>query len=179
MANILILRSANTGDEDIKTGVAEVELENGFAVALGEVSTERKTRNAYKVDAATADTDIIGLVYNADVPFLTDEMGNVYKGVVSDPRNIKFPAGTPVNIWIPGKNAEIAMTKVAGTADGATHVVYKANDMKPTYATDTTDALLAFKITGSKYVSIGADRVPTVEMIKVKVSGTTETDVQG
>ena len=42
MANILILRSANTSDKDIKTGVAEVELENGFGVALGEVSTNRK-----------------------------------------------------------------------------------------------------------------------------------------
>ena len=47
MANILILRDVNTGDKDIKTGVAEVELENGFAVALGEVSAERKTRNAF------------------------------------------------------------------------------------------------------------------------------------
>ena len=29
MANILILRDVNTSDKDIKTGVAEVELENG------------------------------------------------------------------------------------------------------------------------------------------------------
>lgn len=168
MANILILRDVNTGDKDIKTGVAEVELENGFAVALGEVSAERKTRNAYKVAAASAATDLIGLVYNADVPFLTDEAGNVYKGVVSDPRNIKFPKGTPVNIWMPAENAEIAMTEIAGVAEGAKYVVYKASDMKPTYATNTSDALLAFKITGKKYVSIGAERVPTVEMICVK-----------
>ena len=168
MANILILRDVNTGDKDIKTGVAEVELENGFAVALGEVSAERKTRNAYKVDAASDKTDLIGLVYNADVPFLTDEAGNVYKGVVSDPRNIKFPKGTPVNIWMPAENAEIAMTEIAGVAEGAKYVVYKASDMKPTYATDTSNALLAFKITGKKYVSIGAERVPTVEMICVK-----------
>lgn len=168
MANILILRDVNTGDKDIKTGVAEVELENGFAVALGEVSAERKTRNAYKVAAASNKTDLIGLVYNADVPFLTDEAGNVYKGVVSDPRNIKFPKGTPVNIWMPAENAEIAMTEIAGVAEGAKYVVYKASDMKPTYATDTSDALLAFKITGKKYVSIGAERVPTVEMICVK-----------
>ena len=168
MANILILRDVNTGDKDIKTGVAEVELENGFAVALGEVSAERKTRNAYKVAAASNKTDLIGLVYNADVPFLTDEAGNVYKGVVSDPRNIKFPKGTPVNIWMPAENAEIAMTEIAGVAEGAKYVVYKASDMKPTYATNTSDALLAFKITGKKYVSIGAERVPTVEMICVK-----------
>ena len=168
MANILILRDVNTGDKDIKTGVAEVELENGFAVALGKVSAERKTRNAYKVAAASNKTDLIGLVYNADVPFLTDEAGNVYKGVVSDPRNIKFPKGTPVNIWMPAENAEIAMTEIAGVAEGAKYVVYKASDMKPTYATNTSDALLAFKITGKKYVSIGAERVPTVEMICVK-----------
>ena len=168
MANILILRDVNTGDKDIKTGVAEVELENGFAVALGEVSAERKTRNAYKVAAASNKTDLIGLVYNADVPFLTDEAGNVYKGVVSDPRNIKFHKGTPVNIWMPAENAEIAMTEIAGVAESAKYVVYKASDMKPTYATDTSDALLAFKITGKKYVSIGAERVPTVEMICVK-----------
>ena len=168
MANILILRDVNTGDKDIKTGVAEVELENGFAVALGKVSAERKTRNAYKVAAASDKTDLIGLVYNADVPFLTDEAGNVYKGVVSDPRNIKFPKGTPVNIWMPAENAEIAMTEIAGVAEGAKYVVYKASDMKPTYAADTSDALLAFKITGKKYVSIGAERVPTVEMICVK-----------
>ena len=168
MANILILRDVNTGDKDIKTGVAEVELENGFAVALGKVSAERKTRNAYKVAAASDKTDLIGLVYNADVPFLTDEAGNVYKGVVSDPRNIKFPKGTPVNIWMPAENAEIAMTEIAGVAEGAKYVVYKASDMKPTYAVDTSNALLAFKITGKKYVSIGAERVPTVEMICVK-----------
>lgn len=168
MANILILRDVNTGDCDIKTGVAEVELQNGYAVALGEISKDRKTRNAYKVDVATDETDIIGLVYNADVAFLTDEAGNVYKGIVSDPRNIKFPKGTPVNIWMPAENAEIAMTEIAGTAEGAKYVVYKASDMKPTYATDTTNALLAFKITDKKFVSIGAERVPTVEMIFVK-----------
>ena len=168
MANILILRSTNTSDKDIKTGVAEVELENGFGVALGEVSTDRKDRNAYKVAVATADTDLVGLVYNADVPFLTDAAGNVYKGIVSDPRNIKFPKGTPVNILMPTVGAEIAMTEVAGVATDAKYVVYKANDMKATYATDTTDAIRAFKITGNKYVSIGAERVPTVEMICVK-----------
>lgn len=168
MANILILRSANTSDKDIKTGVAEVELENGFGVALGEISKERKTRNAYMLDAATADTDLFGLVYTADVPALKDEMGNVYKGLVSDPRNIKFPAGTPVNLVLVTKGAEIAMTEVDGVANDATHVVYKAGSMKPEYATDVTDAVKAFKITDHKYVSIGAERVPTVEMICVK-----------
>ena len=42
MANILILRSANTSDKDIKTGVAEVELEKIYPLA------ERKFGNIYK-----------------------------------------------------------------------------------------------------------------------------------
>lgn len=174
MANVLILRSVNTGDEDIKTGVAEVELQNGYAVALGDVSTDRKARNAFKVAAPATDSDIVGIVYNADVPFLTDENGNTYKGVVSDPRNIKFPAGTPVNIWIPGSHAEIAMTEIDGTATDATHVIYTASSMKPTYAKTAAGALIAFKITGKKFVSIGAERVPTVEMIRVNVPAATK-----
>ena len=62
------------------------------------------------------------------------------------------------------------MTEITGEQSDAKYVVYKANDMKPTYATDTTGALLAFKITGKKYVSIGTERIPTVEMIKVDVA---------
>lgn len=167
MANILILRDANSDDYTIKTGFAEEALQNGYAVALGEVSTDRATRNAFEVAAPTSADDTIGLVYNADVPFLTDVNGNVYKGVVSDPRNIEFPAGTVVNIWLPKKGSEIAMTEVDGTAEDATYVIYTADNMVPTYATDTSSAVLAFKITGTKYVSIGSERVATVEMIYV------------
>ena len=32
--NILILRSAASGDNDVKTGVATTKVENGYAVAL-------------------------------------------------------------------------------------------------------------------------------------------------
>ncbi len=168
MSNILILRSVNTGDEDIKTGIAEVELENGFAVALGEMSKERRQRFVYKLTEPDTNSEIVGLVYNADVPFLTDVNGNVYKGVVSDPRNIRFPSGTPVNIWIPSKNSEIAMTEISGNSENAKYVVYKASDMKPTYASDTKNAIHAFKITNPKsYVSVGNERVPAVEMICV------------
>ena len=97
-------------------------------------------------------------------------MGNTYKGVTSDPRNIVFPENTPVNAWVPGKAAEIAMTEVAGTADQAKYVIYKASSMKPEYAKDTTDALIAFKITGNGFVSIGNERVKTVEMIHIELA---------
>lgn len=166
--NILILRNVASGDPDVKTGYAEVEVENGFAVALGQKSTDRATRGAYKVAAPAADDELVGLVYNADAPFLTDEMGNVYKDHIHDPRKIYFPAGTIFDIYMPSKKDEIAMTEVAGTADGAKYVVLKAGSIKPEYAADVTDALVAFKITGTNFVSVGTDRVPTVEMICTK-----------
>lgn len=165
MANVLILRSVAAGDSDVKTGYADVELQNGYAVALGEVSTERKTRNAFKLDAPTAETDRVGLVYNADVPSVQDGRGNYYKAITHDPRDIVFTPGTPVNIHMPSKNDEIAMTEVKGTAEGATHVVYNAGSMEPEYATSADGAVLAFEITGTSFVSIGGERVPTVELI--------------
>ena len=58
--NILILRSTASGDNDVKTGVTTTEVENGYAVALGEVSTDRETRNAFKVAAPTEGKYLIG-----------------------------------------------------------------------------------------------------------------------
>lgn len=164
MANILILRNAASGDAHTKSGVAEVELQNGYAVALKAVSTERKSRNAYKLEAPTAVTDKIGIVYNADVPNLLDNRGGVYKGISHDPRDIVFPAGTVVDIQMPSEYDEIAMTEIAGTEEGAKYVVYKSGSMKPEYATTTDGAVLAYEITGKKFVSVGAERVPTVEL---------------
>lgn len=167
--NILILRSVSAEDQNVKTGYAEIELENGAAVGLGEKSAERKTRGAYKLAAPVAE-DIVGLVYNADAPFLTDGAGNVYRDHVHDPRKLYFPAGTVVDVYMPALHDEIAMTEVAGTASEATHVIVKAGATKPEYATSDADALVAFKITGKSFVSVGADRVPTVEMICTKLA---------
>lgn len=165
MANIFILRSTAHGDVHTKTGVSEVEVQNGYAVALGEVSNERKSRNAFVVAAPTENDKSIGLVYNADVPVVTDDRGNSYKAITHDPRDIRFPSGTIFNIHMPAKGDEYAMTEVSGTADGAKYVVFSAGSMEPTYAADDTDALLSFRITGKKFVSVGSERVPTVEMI--------------
>jgi hypothetical protein len=167
MANILILRNVPNGDDHVKSGFSKTEkLQNGYAVSLGEVSTDRKTRNAFELDAPKADTPI-AIVYNADVPVVTDDRGNSYKAITHDPRDIVFTVGTVVDLHIPGALEEIAMTEIDGTADSATHVVYKEGSMKPTYATSTDDAVLAYKITGTKFVSIGSERVPTVELMRV------------
>lgn len=169
--NIFILRSTASGeDHTVKTGYAEVELENGSAVALGEKSTERKTRGAYKLAAAAEGDTLVGFVYNADAPFLTDEMGNVYRDHIHDPRKLYFPKGTVVDVYMPEKYDEVAMTKVKGTAEGATHVIVKAGSLVPEYATSDADGIVAFKITGTDFVSVGADRVPTVEMICTKLA---------
>lgn len=168
MANILILRNAHPNASDIKTVYSEDQVvENGYVVALGEVSTEREHRNAFKAETPAVDK-IHVMIYNADVPVITDENGNTYKGIVSDPRNIKFVAGTNVNAYMPSVGEEIAMTEIAGEKSSNEYVVYKASDMKPTYAADKSDALIAYKITGEKFVSIGNERVATVELICVK-----------
>ena len=171
--NILILRSTNHGNKDIKTGYSKtLDLENGSVVALGAISNDRvKDRDhkgAYELDTPTADSTKIAMVYNADVPVLVDEMGNKYKGVISDPRTIHFPPNTVVNVFIPSVGEEIAVTEVAGTATDATHVIVKAGSTKLEYATATTDALIAYEITDRKFVSVGNERVETVELYCVK-----------
>lgn len=175
MANVFILRSYSAPDEDVKTVYANATLEEGFALGLGALSTARGTRGAYLGAAPAAGDDVV-LVYNADIPTLTDGNGNMIKGITSDPRGISYPANTVVNAFIPHKGIEVAMTKVKGLtidswekdAQNDEFVIIAAGDMEPTYTDDAEDldtALVAFKITRKGFVTIGAERVPTVEMI--------------
>ena len=168
--NILILRSVSAEDQNYKTGYAEeIDLEAGSAVGLGDKSTERKANGAYKLAAPVAD-DLVGLIYNAERPFLTDVHGNEYPGLIHDPRKLYFPAKRIIDVYMPSLRDEIAMTEVAGTEDGAKYVVVKAGSTKAEYATTDADALVAFKITGKSFVSVGTDKVPTVEMICTKLA---------
>jgi hypothetical protein len=160
--NIFIARTiaaANT-DSLIKTGVSAIELRNGDIVQIG-----AKTNGVYAltavVDAQSA-TARYGVVYNADVA----TQGN-YRGLTDDPREVIFPAGTPVNFYIPKTNDEIAVTVVAGTASGATYLVPTDAGTGYTYATAVTTEKLVYSITGTKFVSVGNQRIPTVEAIAV------------
>ena len=139
---IFIPRSiaADNVDSLVKTGVAATTLRNGDIVVLG-------AKN-------------IGIVYNADV-----ENMDGYRVGGSDPRKITFPAGTPVNVFIPQAWDEVAYTVVAGTATGATYLIPTNGATELTYSDDTPTAGDGFviKITGTSFVSVGGERVATVE----------------
>lgn len=173
MANILILRSENVADGLVKTVYSKtVKLQNGDAVSLGEMSKDRGFKGAYEGLTPAEDTQVV-MVYDAEVPFVVDAKGNMLRGIVNDPRNVEFPVEHVVNAFIPTKGEEYAFTEIKGISDMKTwtktpstdeFVVINAGDVKPTYATSVGDALVAMKILGKHYVTIGAERVPTIEV---------------
>lgn len=155
---IFIPRSiaADNVDSLVKTGVAaSATLRNGDIVVLG-----AKTNGVYALTPYATGATNIGIVYNADVENLDG-----YRVGGSDPRNITFPAGTPVNVFIPQAWDEVAFTVVSGTAAGATYLVPTNGDTALTYSDDTPSAGDGFvvKITGTGFVSVGGERVATVE----------------
>lgn len=147
--------AADRVDSLVKTGVAATTLRNGDIVVLG-----AKTDGVYALTPYSTGATNIGIVYNADVENLDG-----YRIGGSDPRKIEFPAGTPVNVFIPQAWDEVAYTVVAGTAAGATYLIPTNGANELTYSDDTPTAGDGFviKITGTSFVSVGGDRVPTVE----------------
>lgn len=154
---IFIPRSiaADNVDSLVKTGVAATTLRNGDIVVLG-----AKTNGVYALTPYATGATNIGIVYNADVENLEG-----YRVGGSDPRKIEFPAGTPVNVFIPQAWDEVAYTVIAGTAAGATYLIPTNGATELTYSDDapTTGDGFVIKITGTSFVSVGGDRVPTVE----------------
>ena len=148
--------AADRVDSLVKTGVsASTTLRNGDIVVLGD-----KTDGVYALTPYATGATNIGIVYNADVENLDG-----YRIGGSDPRKIEFPAGTPVNVFIPQAWDEVAYTVVAGTAAGATYLIPTNGATELTYSDDapTTGDGFVIKITGTSFVSVGGDRVPTVE----------------
>ena len=173
MANVLILRSENVADGLVKSVFSKtVKLQNGDAVSLDTMSKDRGFIGAYEGVTPAEDKQVV-LVYDAEIPFITDAKGNMLRGIVSDPRNVEFPTKHVVNAFIPTTGEEYAFTEIKGISDMKTwtktpalaeYVVINAGDVKPTYATSKDDALVAMEILGKHYVTIGAERVPTIEV---------------
>lgn len=154
--NVYILRDVSASK--VRTGKAEIELRNGDIVAIGE-----KTNGVYTLTAPTADTKRFGVVYNADV---VTEAGK-YRGLSDDPRDVVFKPGTIVNFYIPDEEDEVAITVAAGYVKGTSKVLvptpgstgYTAKDA----AADTDH--LVYEINGESFVSIGNERVKTIEAV--------------
>lgn len=158
--NVFIPRNvaATNIDSLVKTGVAEVELRNGDIVAIGE-----KEKGVYKISVPTADTVRFGIVYNADV---VDENG--HRGLSDDPRDITFSAGKFVNFYIPKTEDEISVTVVRGTDTDAKYITSTDTNTGYTYSQEMPTSGLVFEITGRKFISIGAERIPTIEAVCIK-----------
>ena len=152
--NVYLMR--DTSADTVRTGKASIELRNGDIVEIGE-----KSKGVYVLTAPDADTKRFGIVYNADVVTTVGK----YRGLSDDPRDIVFPAGTEVNFYIPKKEDEIAITVATGYVKGTSKVLvptvgetgYTAKENA-----DTTDALV-YEITDTGFVSIGNERVTTIE----------------
>ncbi|MDR2277366.1 MAG: hypothetical protein LBE23_05865 [Vagococcus sp.] len=156
--NVYILRDVAAGK--VKTGTAQITLRNGDIVAIGE-----KTKGVYALSVPVAATTRFGVVYNADVVTTAGK----YRGLSDDPRDIEFLAGTPVNFYIPDEEDEVAITVATGYVKGTSKVlVPTVGGAAPGYiakASATETDHLVYTITDEKFVSIGNERVKTIEAV--------------
>lgn len=154
--NVYILRDVSASK--VRTGKADIELRNGDIVAIGE-----KADGVYTLTAPTADTKRFGIVYNADV---VTEAGK-YRGLSDDPRDVVFAAGTIVNFYIPEKEDEVAITVAAGYDAKTSKVLVPTADATgyTAKATAATTDRLVYEITHESFVSIGNERVKTIEAV--------------
>ena len=154
--NVYILRDVSASK--VRTGKADIELRNGDIVAIG-----AKENGVYSLTAPTADTKRLGIVYNADV---VTEAGK-YRGLSDDPRDVVFKAGTVVNFYIPEEEDEVAIT-VADGYDAKNSKVLVPTVGKTGYtakASAATTDYLVYEITHESFVSIGNERVKTIEAV--------------
>lgn len=164
--NVYILRDVSASK--VRTGKADIELRNGDIVAIG-----AKVDGVYTLTAPVAAsgsgesavpaTKRFGIVYNADV--VTE--ANKYRGLSDDPRDVVFKAGTIVNFYIPEEEDEIGVTVAAGY-DAKTSKVLVPTIGETGYTAKVTAAAtdyLVYEITHESFVSIGNERVKTIEAV--------------
>lgn len=154
--NVYILRDVSASK--VRTGKADIELRNGDIVAIG-----AKEKGVYALTAPTADTKRFGIVYNADV---VTEAGK-YRGLSDDPRDVFFKAGTIVNFYIPEKEDEIAITVAEGYVKDTSKVLVPTAGKTGYTAKASAEATdgLVYEITHESFVSIGNERVKTIEAV--------------
>lgn len=164
--NVYILRDVSASK--VRTGKADIELRNGDIVAIGAKVDGVYTLTAPVAASGSGDTAVpatkrFGIVYNADV---VTEAGK-YRGLSDDPRDVVFKAGTVVNFYIPEEEDEIAITVAKDYAKDTSKVLVP--DLGKTgyaaKATAATTDYLVYTITHESFVSIGNERVRTIEAV--------------
>lgn len=154
--NVYILRDVSASK--VRTGKADIELRNGDIVAIG-----AKADGVYTLTAPATDTKRLGIVYNADV---VTEAGK-YRGLSDDPRDVVFKAGTVVNFYIPEEEDEVAITVAEDYAKDTSKVLVPTADATGYTAKASAEATdkLVYEITHESFVSIGNERVRTIEAV--------------
>lgn len=159
---VYIARSiaADKVDSLVKTGKAAFDLRNGDIVAVG-----AKVNGVYTLTKPAADTTLYGVVYNANV----GQEGEFRIG--DDPRKIVTKAGDPVNFYFPQVGDEVAYTVVTGYVSGTSkYLGVTEGDTALTASASAATAGLNYEITGESFVSVGGERIATVEAMLVPLA---------
>lgn len=154
--NVYILRDVSANK--VRTGKADIELRNGDIVAIGE-----KVDGVYTLTTPAADTKRFGIVYNADVVTVAGK----YRGLSDDPRDVVFEKGTVINFYIPDEEDEVAITVADSYVKGTSKVLVPTpgtTGYTAKTASEDTDKLV-YGITGESFVSIGNERIKTIEAV--------------
>ena len=105
------------------------------------------------------------MVYNAGV----EEIEGYRIG--DDPRKIVFAPGTPVNFYFPQIGDEVAYTVVTGYTKGTSkYLGVTTGDTALTASATALTTGFNYEITGEGYVSVGNQRVPTIEAMLVPLA---------
>lgn len=160
---IYIARSvaADKVDSIVKTGKAAIALRNGDIVAVGAKNSD----GTFTLTAPAADSTLLAVVYNAGV----EDVEGFRIG--DDPRKIVFAAGTPVNFYFPQIGDEVAYTVVTGyTAGTSKYLGVTTGDTALTASATAKTSGFNYQITGTGFVSVGGQRVPTIEAMLVPLA---------
>ena len=161
--------AARNVDSLNKFGKAEVALENGHVVALGDKSTTKGENDVYNVNVpatATLATDIFYMV-NEPVNVLVN---GKYSGLTDDPREFNIAAGKVFSMYKPmvGDEIIISVDGLAGTKGTNTYIVPANGTTKLTWASDTSGVSLAYKYVGDTFITVGNEKVTAYRFICVK-----------
>ena len=160
---IYIARSvaADKVDSLVKTGKAAFELRNGDIVAVGAKAAD----GTFTLTKPAADSTLLAVVCNAGVETIEG-----YR-IGDDPRKIAFAAGTPVNFYFPQVGDEVAYTVVTGYTDGTSkYLGVTVGDTALTASASAKTSGFNYEITGTSYVSVGGQRVQTIEAMLVPLA---------
>ena len=137
-----------------RNAIATVDVDNGMAVVLGDLSTDSDKSQVFKATLPTGATAKgIWIVDEPAEPHAYDELGGEYSTGIKDPRKFYIPAGKVFAVRKPqvGDIFKISASMVSGEANNFINV---ANTGKYAFA-EAQGTGFAAKVIENSYFSIG------------------------